>query len=103
RLDAESWQGKWVMIAEQSSTVDVFGTVSLQFEAVSADRLALTERWGRSRSREETLDLRLGGAVNRAPIDHKVFPSNVFMGLRREVGADRRIVGRWVEEFRLLE
>lgn len=92
---AQNWQGNWVMIPEQSSGLDVFDTVSLAFKSVSAERVAVTVRWGAQRSVDEVLDLRVGGAVNQVPVDHKAFGGNVFMGVRRDVGAHREIVASW--------
>lgn len=102
-FDASNWEGKWVRIAEQSSALDVFDTVSLEFTKVTADQIVVNERWGSRRSHEEVIDLQLGGAVNVLPIEHKVFASNVFMGVRRDVGANREIVANWREAFQELE
>jgi len=99
----ESWQGKWVLIPEQSSALDVFDTVSLEFQEVSAGRVVVNERWGSQRSHEELLDLQVGGFVNHVPIEHKVFASNVFMGVRRDVGSTRDIVAKWTKAFAELE
>ncbi len=100
--DPGMWIGNWVMIPEQSSSVDVFGSVSLKVDEASAEHLSMTERWGTRRFQEDYLDLQTGGRVNRVEIDHKVFPSNVFMGLRRVVGEDRRITAEWSEDFTTL-
>ncbi|MFP4540814.1 MAG: GxGYxYP domain-containing protein [Opitutales bacterium] len=99
----EIWEGEWVAVPQQSSAVDVFGSVSLRFEEVTEDRFILTERWGTRRFQEDRFALRVGGAVNEVLIDHKVFPTNVFMGVRREVGAHRRIVARWRDDHAALE
>jgi hypothetical protein len=96
---SEDWQGKWVSIPEQSSAVDVFRSVSLTVHESTPGRVVLTERWGTRRFQEDTLELETGGVVNEIEIDHKVFPSNVFMGLRREVGAHRRITAEWVNGY----
>jgi hypothetical protein len=97
------WVGSWVMVPEQSSAVDVFGSASLKIETSTTDHMLLTERWGTRRYQEDHLDLALGGTINEVEIDHKVFPSNVFMGLRREVGASRRIAARWEDGHRVLK
>lgn len=102
-LSAASWEGKWVLIPEQSSALDVFDTVSLEFRDVAAGRVVVTEQWGSQRSVTEVLDLRLGGAVNEVPIAEKAFSGNVFMGVRRDVGAKRAITARWVGAFTELE
>lgn len=101
-VDAGDWEGNWVMVSEQSSAVDVFGSVSLNIHESTPEHLRLTERWGTRRYQEDQLHLRTGGEVNRVEIDHKVFPTNVFMGLRRVVGEDRRITVQWEEGYRRL-
>jgi len=102
-FSASDWKGKWVMIPEQSSALDVFDTVALDFSEVSAEQVIVTEKWGSRRSHEEVLKLTLGGAVNQVPIAHKVFASNVFMGVRREVGGMRDIVAKWTQPLTELE
>ncbi|MCB1124593.1 MAG: hypothetical protein KJT03_23775, partial [Verrucomicrobiae bacterium] len=76
---------------------------TLDFKNTAEASIELTERWGTSRFQEDTLSLKTGGTVNEVVIDHKVFPSNVFMGLRREVGASRRIQAYWRDGFRSLQ
>ncbi len=94
--------GKWVLFPRESSNVDLFRTVSLEFEQVSPQRVVLTERWGGSRHHQEKLDLALGGVVNEFPINHKVFASNVFMGLRRPLSESRKISAQWQELYQVL-
>ena len=77
--------------------------MSLEFQSVSTDHVVINEKWGSRRSHAELLDLQLGGAVNAVPIEHKVFASNVFMGVRREVGANRAIVAKLAKPFAELE
>lgn len=98
-LTVSAWSGEWVSVPEQSSAVDVFGSVSLDFDSVTKDHVQVTERWGTSRYQEDTLSLSMGGKENRIAIDHKVFPSNVFMGVRRAVGEDRRIKATWSDDY----
>lgn len=99
---AEDFLGNWVMIPRESTNIDLFGTASLEFQAVSEDRVLFTQRWGTTRSRSESFDLELGGARNEFPIDHKAFASNVFMGLRFAVGETRSIRANWEKPFRSL-
>ena len=102
-FSAKDWEGKWVLVKSQSSALDVFDTVSLEFKSVSVDRVVINEKWGSRRSHAELLDLKTGGEVNAVPIREKVFTSNVFMGVRREVGATRDIVANWGEGMEVLE
>ncbi|EDY84869.1 hypothetical protein VDG1235_4503 [Verrucomicrobiia bacterium DG1235] len=99
---AEDWQGKWVLIENESSDVDLYGTVSLEFVSMGRDRLEVVEQWGAGRSHAETLGLELGGVVNAFPIKQKVFASNVFMGLRRVIGGERKVRASWEKPYEIL-
>lgn len=99
---SSDWEANWVLIENESSDVDLFETVSLDFKSVSSERIVLTERWGSGRSHEEALELPMDGVVQEFPITEKVFPSNVFMGLRREIGGLRKIGATWEKEFQTL-
>lgn len=101
-LPEDALLGKWVLIPSESSTVDLFGTVSLDFHEVTESHVSLTQRWGRSRHRADSFDLELGGGANRFPIGHKAFVSNVFMGLRMDVGGTRQVQANWEVPFRTL-
>jgi hypothetical protein len=103
QLSPGDWEDNWVLVKEQSSTVDVFGSVSLKITSATSERLQLTERWGTRRFQEDELELKVGGELNEVEIDHKVFPSNVFMGLRRKVGANRLITAHWNDGYTVLQ
>ncbi|KAF0093248.1 MAG: hypothetical protein E1N59_3023 [Puniceicoccaceae bacterium 5H] len=102
-LRAEDWDGNWILIPSESTTIDIFDTVSLEFSTVSEGHVALTQRWGTRRTLEDQLDLTVGGQVNRTKIDDKVFATNAFMGLRREEGATRELVAKWLEPYATLQ
>jgi hypothetical protein len=86
--------GKWELLAEQSTDIDLWGTLSVEFRSVGTT-VTLIQQWGGTRNFRDSLVLRTGGAVNTVPIVNRVFPSNVFMGLMMPVGSNRDIVARW--------
>ncbi|MBN1273827.1 MAG: hypothetical protein JXB26_16285 [Candidatus Aminicenantes bacterium] len=92
--DNSDFNGKWVLIPEKSADIDLYGTLSLTFK-IRTDGLSFTQRWGRGRYFEETLDIRTGGIVNRFPIKDRVFPTNVFMGISLPVDGERRVKAEW--------
>jgi len=98
----DSLTGKWELIPRESSGVDLFSTVSLEFKEITENEIVMVERWGNRRSHHERLHLKLGGVENRVPIEHKVFAGNVFMGLRREPGTERVVRAYWEESGRSL-
>ena len=56
--------------------------------------LVFIETWGRGRSFTDTLLVKPGRTV-RSPVNHRVFPSNVFMGLSMDKQQGRRIKCVW--------
>jgi hypothetical protein len=91
-----AYVGKWEMLPAQSTDIDLWGTLSVEFRSVGTT-VGLVEQWGGARNFRDSLVLRTGGAVNAVPIRNRVFPSNVFMGLMMPVGSTREIVAEWQE------
>lgn len=87
---AEGMDGSWKLIAEKSTDIDLYGTLSVDIRS-EGPRLVLIRTWGAARSFRDSLSLSVGGAANRVPVTHRVFPSNVFMGLAMQAGTAREI------------
>ncbi|MBP1647779.1 MAG: hypothetical protein H6Q30_1224 [Bacteroidetes bacterium] len=82
--------GSWKLIPERSTDIDLYGTLSIDIRA-EGPRLVLIRTWGTGRSFRDSLSLAVGGTVNRIPVNKRVFPSNVFMGLAMQAGTTREI------------
>ena len=90
-------EGRWVLVPQASTEIDLYGTLSLEFK-LQDNGLSLQRKFGGRRSFEETIALDIGGSPIHLPMDDRVFPTNVFMGLSRAVGSDRIMKAFWEEK-----
>ena len=93
--------GKWEMIPQKSSDIDLFGSVALEIR-VKGPSVTVIDIWGRGRSFRDSLTLQAGGAATRVPVTARVFPSNVFMGLMMQRGSERLVTASWQDSGRTL-
>ncbi len=88
------FNGKWRLVPAKSSEIDLYGTLSLEFQQQEAE-LTLMQTWGTNRFFADTLQLKTNGEVNKLPVRDRVFATNVFMGLSMPVGSTRQITAKW--------
>ena len=94
--------GKWTLMVDKSSEIALYRTLSLDFQQVGS-KIRLIQKWGTSRSYSDTLLLKPDGSINKIPANHRVFPTNVFMGLSMPVGKKRAIKAKWENNGNLFE
>ena len=97
-----AFNGQWHLIPDQSTEIDLYGTLSLEIQQHATD-LTLIQKWGSRRSFSDTLKLKTNGTTVNLPITNRVFPTNVFMGLSKPVGQSRTISATWEDNGRLLK
>jgi len=86
--------GKWKLITDKSSEIALYRTLSLDFQKIGS-KIRLIQKWGSRRSYSDTLIFKTDGSVNKVPVTHRVFPTNVFMGLSMPVGKERTVRANW--------
>lgn len=84
------FNGNWILIRDKSSEIGLYETLSIDIRQTGPD-LTIIHKWGTSRSLSDTLNLKTDGTLALVPINDRVFPTNVFMGLSQPVGAKRQI------------
>jgi len=94
--------GKWTLIHEKSTKINLYGTLSLQIQT-SNESVKIIQKWGGRRSHIDTIQLRTNGKIKKMRIKDRVFPSNVFMGLSRSVGKNRQLSAKWQKNGEILE
>jgi len=94
--------GKWTLIVDKSSEIALYRTLSLDFQKVDS-KIRLIQKWGTSRSYSDTLLLKTDNSVNKVAANHRVFPTNVFMGLSMPVGKERKIKAKFEEKGSVLK
>ncbi len=86
--------GKWTMICEKSSTIELYRNLSVEFKQVE-NRLQIIKTWGGKRNYKDTLLIIPGGSANRVEVRNRVFPTNVFMGLSMPAGSVKDVKAVW--------
>jgi len=103
--EKQTVEGEWVLVPQASTEIDLYGALTVEI-ARTPGGVSVTRIFGGARSFKDALVLKAGGAANRVPVDDRVFPTNVFMGLSMPVGSDRTIKAFWggaAAELRLEE
>ena len=97
-----SLYGKWELLPEKSTDIDLYGALSVEVRHSGSD-VTLIQTWGSGRTFCDSLALRIGAPAVRRSITNRVFPSNVFMGLSMPEGGTREIKAEWEEEGKILK
>ncbi len=96
------FDGKWNLIKEKSTEIDLYGTLSVEFQ-INGDQLTLIQKWGGGRSFNDTISLKIDGDFHSFKIKDRVVASNVFMGLSMPVGEKRKMKATWEKQGKLLK
>jgi hypothetical protein len=86
--------GSWELIRDKSTDIDWFGTLKLDIRE-GGKSLTLVKVWGTRQGYRDSVVLSPGGPAINVPVTNWVFPSNIFMGLRRPVGEKRKLSATW--------
>jgi len=98
----QEFNGKWTLLPLKSSEIDLFKTASLDIRQVGST-ITILHTWGSGRSFTDTLVLKTGGSVNRIPVDSRVWPSNVFMGISMDTTSRQEVSAQWENNGTLLK
>jgi hypothetical protein len=99
---ADGFAGRWELVPQVSSEISLYNALSLEF-VVDGDEVQIVHKWGTSRSFSDTFRIVADGRENWIPVAHRVWPTNVFMGISMIPGAKRRAVARWTEGGKALQ
>jgi hypothetical protein len=90
----DSLVGSWELLPDKSTDIDLYKTLTVKIQQTPAGILVV-DRWGGDRHFLDSLLLPVDGRAVQVPIMHRVFPSNVFMGLMMPVGEQRTVKATW--------
>ncbi|MBM4161450.1 MAG: hypothetical protein FJ217_10160 [Ignavibacteria bacterium] len=82
--------GKWALVPQMSHEIGLYGTLSIDIKQHGSS-ITIVQKWGTSRSFTDSLVLKLGGVANSIPVNNRVWPTNVFMGLSMPLGGTRQM------------
>ena len=86
--------GDWKLSKNQSTEISLYNTLSLNIKS-SDDSVRIIQIWGTHRSTIDTLELKTGGSVNEIPVESRVWPTNVFMGVSQIPGSHKKVAAKW--------
>lgn len=87
--------GTWELLSEKSSHIDLFQTLELHITANDKD-LLIERIWGSgARQFRDSLNLRIHGRKQKSTVHSRVFPTNVFMGMKVAEGETREMTLDW--------
>ncbi len=102
-LAADDILGKWTMLPQHSTEIDLFATLALDLQQKETT-ITVLRTWGRgSRSKTDTLVASTDGSVQLNKIRDRVFAPNVFMGLSMAVGTTQKTRGTWLEPYKAVQ
>lgn len=97
----KSFEGRWELVPQVSSEIGLYDALSLEFR-VSGNEVQIVEKWGTTRSFQDTLRFVVGGQENLVPVTNRVWPTNVFMGISMIPGTQRKVRAHWGDGGRTL-
>ena len=96
------FNGKWKILTEKSSEIDLYKYLSIEFQQ-NKQTLTLIQSWGGRRSYNDTVVIKTNGKTQKIPVQNRVFPTNVFMGLSMKVGSYREMSAHWEQQGKILK
>jgi len=94
--------GKWKILTEKSTEIDLYKYLSIEFQQ-NKQTLTLIQSWGGRRSYNDTVVIKTNGKTQKIPVQNRVFPTNVFMGLSMKVGSYREMSAHWEQQGKILK
>lgn len=90
----QAFNGKWTLLPLKSSEMDLFKTSSMEI-SLDGSTVTIIFTWGSGRTSVEKLLLKTGGTINRIPVESRVWPSNVFMGISMDTTSRQEVTAQW--------
>jgi len=89
--------GEWSLIPESSSQLLLYHTASLKVE-LDGSYVKIIQQWGKRFAKIDSLYLSTDGSVNLVPVDNRVWPTQVFMGVSMIPGSREKVTAKWIKK-----
>jgi hypothetical protein len=89
-----AFQGKWILMKTESSDLDYFQSLTVQF-TVTQNGITIVKEFGPRRKSVEKMELKTGGAINTVPVTDATFMTNLYMGLKLPPQATKEVTATW--------
>ncbi len=100
---SEDFNGRWSLVTEKSSGIELYEKLSLQTTR-EGDAVKIVQTWGTGDiALRVPMELRTGGVENAVPVANRVWPTDVFMGISMDKDEPEKITAQWSENGRRLD
>jgi len=93
--------GDWALSKSQSSEIPLYKTLSINIKPYNHS-VRIIQDWGVHHSTIDTLSFKTGGRTNEIPVNSRVWPTEVFMGVSMVPGSKKKITARWSNQHKTL-
>jgi len=88
-------EGNWIIMPEKSTHIDLFGDLSINIR-INKKEIRISRVWGKgSRIYYDSIVLKINARKQTEVIESRVFPSNVFMGMKIPEGEKKNYRLKW--------
>lgn len=92
---APDFNGRWTLLAEKSSPIEIYDKLSLDI-TTQGDDVTILQTWGDGDlALPIKYTLKTGGAENTVPVTNRVCPTDVFMGVSMDVRKPQLVKAQW--------
>lgn len=94
--------GKWALVPDESTPLSYYNTINLDIQQ-SNTSLTIVQKWESKFPKIDSVQVSINGEVNKAPINNRVWPFQVFMGVSMIPGSEKEVTAKWVAKDSILE
>jgi hypothetical protein len=95
------FQGKWVLVKEESSNLDYFQSMAMEFTG-GRDEITIVKNYGPRRPCSETMALNTNRKPKMLAVTDRTFMSNLYMGVKLPPRATKKVTAIWKGENTLV-
>ncbi|MEO9143984.1 MAG: GxGYxYP domain-containing protein [Ginsengibacter sp.] len=100
--NASGLQGKWTLIPDESAPLSYYNTINLDIQQSNAS-LTIVQKWESKFPKIDSVQMSTNGEVNKIPINNRVWPYQVFMGVSMIPGSEKEVTAKWVAKDSILQ
>src|SRR5665213_1643800 len=94
--------GKWVLIPDESSALSYYNTINLDIQQENTT-LRIVQKWESKFPKIDSVQLSTSGEINKSPVNNRVWPFQVFMGVSMIPGSEKEVTAKWIAKDSILQ
>ena len=94
--------GVWQLIPDESTAISYYNTISLNIEQ-GLSGIKIVQKWESSHSKVDSFNIRVDGGQYQVPVNNRVWPYQVFMGISLIPGTNKEVSAKWLDQNKTLQ